>query len=207
MPAKASRSTVLIAARAFAAAMLPLGLASCASNQSTSGRSDVVVAEGDELLPSATVADWRYYSDHLVRVRVVAVERGQVSEDDKAVGEGYVPRNLTFAVEDLLWSRPGSPAAPERFTIEVDGWTFHGKTERPLRFQGEPMINVGHDYVLPIVFLTKGTVVTTAGWSNLGVRAIVPADKGVLGEGDTTVGGPAGRPARGPHRRRPRRVV
>jgi hypothetical protein len=172
------------------AGALALALAGCGSSASRGVASPrVVVAQADELLPAETAEDWRIYADHLVRVRVPKIIEGEVSKEDLAAGEGYIPRVISFQIMDVLWTRTGAIAAPKDMTLEIDGWTFHGDEKTPLRFDGEPMIVADHEYVMPIVYLDKDQLVDIPGWSNLSVTAIIPATGDKLGSGDAIVGG------------------
>jgi hypothetical protein len=160
-------------------------LAGCGSTQ------NVVVGSADEILPAQTASDWRTYADHLVVAKVTAEEKTPLSKEDTAAGEGFIDRILTFKIEDVLWSRGNAPDSPSELKISIDGWTVHDNKETPMRFEGEPQILVDHTYVLPITYLAQGRLVESPAWINLSVTAIIPADNGELGQGDSIVGKPS----------------
>lgn len=147
----------------------------------------VIIADTDQLLPSATLTDWRSFSDHLVMVRVLGEQKLEPSAEEIAAGEGYIPRAITLSVESVLWSRDGAPAAPVEFTTDLDGWSFKGDELTPIRLEGEPMMSVGKDYVMPIVYLAQSDKVITPGWSPLAPDAISPYESGVLSDNDPLI--------------------
>jgi len=152
---------------------------------------DVIVAEGDNLLPSDTATDWVTYGDHLVMATVVAEKALEPTQEELEVGEGFIPRVVTFEIQKALWSREGVRAAPAEISLDLDGWTFQGDKRTPLRLRGEPMVDVGKTYLLPITYLSRSRLVGVAGWSNLSPDSILPYEGGVIGKGDT-IGGYSG---------------
>src|SRR3954452_1191701 len=150
----------------------------------------LIVAQSDQLLPSTSLTDWSSFADHLATVTVTAERKLSPSPDEVAAGEGYIPRVITLRVDSLLWSRTKAPAAPASFDIDLDGWMFHGSTLTPTRLEGEPMMTVGKQYVMPIVYLQASPNVQVPGWSPLAPDSIIPVASGVLGQGDVTPGGP-----------------
>jgi hypothetical protein len=151
----------------------------------------LIIAQSDQLLPSESLVDWRSFSDHLALVTVTGERRLRPTAEELAANEGYIPRVITFRIDSVLWSRPQAPAAPDAFDIDLDGWSFHGSTLTPLRLEGEPMMTVGSQYVMPIVHLEQDATVLVPGWSPLAPDAIIPYQAGVLGRGDVVPGGPA----------------
>jgi hypothetical protein len=153
------------------------------------------MASADELLPAETQDDWRVFADDVVVVHATSEERMSPTKEELDAGEGFIPRVVHLAVDRTLWTRDGSPQPPSELALQLDGWTFHGTQETPLRFEGEPMIRVGQTYVMPIVYLTPGRAVQSPSWADLSVTAIIPASNGVLGDGDTLAGGNESRSA------------
>ncbi len=150
----------------------------------------LIVAQSDQLLPSESLTDWSSFADHLAVVTVTSERKLTPTPDEVAAGEGYIPRAITLQVNSLLWSRAKAPAAPASFEIDLDGWMFHGATLTPLRLEGEPMMTVGKQYVMPIVYLQASKNVQVPGWSPLAPDSIIPFAGGVLGKGDVTPGAP-----------------
>lgn len=147
---------------------------------------EVVVAQGDQSLPSATLTDWATYGDHLVLATVTGERRLAPSAEEQAAGEGFIPRVIDLRIDQVAWSRDGAPTPPTAFSTDLDGWTFHEDQEQPLRMEGEPMLVVGHAYLLVITWL-PATADTSAGWAALAPDAIIPAQGGVVGAGDAPV--------------------
>jgi hypothetical protein len=149
----------------------------------------MIIAQSDQLLPSESLADWSSFADHLALVTITSERKLPPSADEVAANEGYIPRVITLRIDSVLWSRPQAPAkAPAAFDIDLDGWSFHGATLTPLRLEGEPMMTVGKQYVMPIVYLQPSKNVQIAGWSPLSPDSIIPYEAGVLGRGDVLPG-------------------
>jgi hypothetical protein len=147
-------------------------------------RPSVIVSHGDQLLPSDTLTDWTTYGDHFVIATVTDQrELAPTSEETKA-GEGYIPRVINLRIDKVLWSREDAPKAPSSFETDLDGWQFHGDQRTPVRFQGEPMMKVGKQYALPILYFSKTKKVENAGWAVLSPDTIFPYQGGILGKGD-----------------------
>jgi hypothetical protein len=144
----------------------------------------LIIAQSDQLLPSEALADWSSFADHLALVTVTSERKLSPSADEVAANEGYIPRVITLRIDSVLWSRQQAPTAPAGFDVDLDGWSFHGSTLTPLRLEGEPMMPVGKQYVMPIVYLRPSRRVQLAGWSPLSPDSIIPYEAGVLGRGD-----------------------
>jgi hypothetical protein len=153
-------------------------------NDRRPARSSVVVSAADQLLPSDTLTDWVTYGDHLVVVTVTGQRELAPTSEETAAGEGYIPRVISLRVDKVLWSRKQAPNAPSSFETDLDGWQFHGDQRKAVRLQGEPMMTVGKQYVLPIVYFSKTKRVPNAGWSALSPNSIFPYEAGILGKGD-----------------------
>jgi hypothetical protein len=148
----------------------------------------LIVAQSDQLLPSQTLTDVVTYSDHVVQATVVNETQLPMSAEEIAAGEGMAPRVITLRIDSVLWSRAGAPAAPAAFRTDLDGWSVKQGHKTPMRLEGEPMMVVGKQYVLPIVYLSKTARVSVPGWSVLSPDSIFPVQNGVLGKGDTIPG-------------------
>lgn len=171
-----------------AAAIACVGLAG-GSGGSSGARQQVIVAAGDELLPSATAQDWVTYGDLLVRLRVTGASELPPTEEEVAAGEGFIPRGVVLDVEQVLWRRPSfDMATPRTLHWSVDGWRFHGESRTPIRLQGEPTLAPGHTYVAMITHLSVTDRVRQPGWIPLSVTSILPDQDNVLGKGDRLAG-------------------
>jgi hypothetical protein len=145
----------------------------------------LIIAQSDQLLPSGSLTDWSSFADHLAVVTVTGERRLAPSADEVAAGEGYIPRVITLRIDSVLWSRTNAPQVPKAFETDLDGWSFKGSAETPLRVEGEPMMTVGQQYVMPIVYLQQSKTVEVPGWSPLAPDSIIPYQAGVLGQGDS----------------------
>jgi hypothetical protein len=157
------------------------------SSGDPSASPSVVVADADTSIPTATMQDMATYADHLVAATVTAEDALPASDEEIKAGEGYIPRVLTFRIDKVLWSRAGAAAAPSSFQNDLDGWQFEGENKTPIRFAGEPMIEVGKTYVLPITKFTLTADMKGDGWGVFSADAITPYTDGQLGTGDTII--------------------
>jgi hypothetical protein len=148
----------------------------------------LIIAKSDQLLPSESLTDWDSFADHLAVVTLTSERKLPPTPEEIAAGEGYIPRVITLRIDSVLWSRDQAPAAPAAFEIDLDGWSFQGATLTPIRLEGEPMMNVGSQYVMPIVYLQQSKVVQVPGWSPLAPDSIIPYQSDVLGRGDVVPG-------------------
>jgi hypothetical protein len=180
-----------IAVVGVVAVSITLGARSSHGDASHPQTPRLIIAQSDQLLPSESLADWSSFADHLAVVTVTSERKLAPSADEVAANEGYIPRVMTLRIDSVLWSRPQAPAkAPAAFDIDLDGWSFHGTALTPLRLEGEPMMTVGKQYVMPIVYLQPSKNVQLAGWSPLAPDSIIPYEAGVLGRGDVVPGNP-----------------
>ncbi|MFK0167850.1 hypothetical protein ACIQU5_03505 [Streptomyces sp. NPDC090306] len=156
-------------------------------------RPKVIIADSEDLLPGADATDWVTYADHLAIVTVTGQQELAATPDEIAAGEGFVPRSVSVKVDKVLWSRSGAAAAPASMTWDIDGWMFHGTDRTPIRLDGEPSLNVGERYVVPITYLSVTDAVDEAGWEPLNASEIFPDSNGTIGSGATVYGydGPA----------------
>jgi hypothetical protein len=134
-----------------------------------------LTAEGLGLLPSGRLTDWATYGDHLVLAKLVAAKDLPASEDEIAAGEGYIPRQVSFDVLDVVWSRTDAPEAPRQFDLGVDGWVFDEHSKVPLRLEGQPPLEtVGSQYLVVLTRLEVSKFTSVPGWTNLGADTILP---------------------------------
>ncbi|WP_405760534.1 hypothetical protein OG234_19750 [Streptomyces sp. NBC_01420] len=181
------RSKVLAAAAGsvvVVGALVTLLVVQADGDDQKSARSSVIISHGDQLLPSDTLTDWATYGDHLVVATVTDQRELAPTKEETEAGEGYIPRVITLRIDKVLWSRNEAPNAPSTFETEIDGWQFHGDRRNAVRMEGEPMMEVGKQYVLPVLYFTKTKTVLNAGWSTLSPNSIIPYQEGILGKGD-----------------------
>lgn len=153
-------------------------------NDNTVPRPSVIISDGDQLLPSDTITDWVTYADQLVVVTVAGERKLAPTAEEKKAGEGYIPRVIDLRIDRVLWSRSGAPTAPASFETDLDGWQLKGDQRTAVRLKGEPMMVVGKEYVLPIVYFSKTKKVPNSGWSTLSPDSIFPYQSDTLGKGD-----------------------
>ncbi|MBF8188531.1 hypothetical protein ITP53_22950 [Nonomuraea sp. K274] len=153
---------------------------------------EVVVAHGDDRLPSTTAADWVTYADHVVVVTAVSEQRLPPAQIELERGEGLVGRTVDLKVKEVLWSRDGAPhPAPQSWVYNGAGFTFSdGDTSNfsPVALDERPRIEAGHQYILAIVWedahCSEGDKPEPGRWLGLGEGSELPYDGDVIGQGE-----------------------
>ncbi|MGH3384356.1 MAG: hypothetical protein ACRDO1_07250 [Nocardioidaceae bacterium] len=183
-----------LAAVATAVATVGAGAAvgtSLGDNTAPTREQAIVIAHGSDRLPNQTASDWVTYADHVVVVTPRSEKPMRPSKEEVDRGEGLILREVTFSVDDVLWSRPGADqAAPDTFAWTAYGWQFtDGDLSKKVKMagEGEPRIEGGHQYVMAIEWqearCSPGDVVP-AQWRGLGADSTLPYDGNVIGQGE-----------------------
>ncbi|MBL3686331.1 hypothetical protein D3248_05110 [Leucobacter zeae] len=145
-----------------------------------------------EHFPSATLDDWQAYAEALVLARVTDEARiAPPEESSSAQGVDIAGRTITAEVITQIWA---DPKAPERlgrsFTTDVSGWFEEDGKATEVAFGRGSRIEVGHEYIMalkryPEVKDGAGTDPTDpASWGIIGSSSVLPADGGVIGQGE-----------------------
>lgn len=155
----------------------------------------VVVADGLELLSSATAEDWVSYGSAVVVVTVVGEKAGEVPEADQQNEEGTINRDIDLKVDRRIWARPGAKV-PEQITIGTTGWAWsEGDPENRVEFvnAGRPRYEMGEQYLVALAqwpatpddqLATCEDAPEEGGWAPLGQYAAVPVTDGIVGVGE-----------------------
>ncbi|WBB59940.1 hypothetical protein O7599_31060 [Streptomyces sp. WMMC500] len=155
------------------------------------GADEVVVAHASDRLPNRTASDWVTYADHVVVVTATAERELPADPEEVEAGQGYIPREVTLEVDDVVWSRAGaaeSAPAPD-FTWPAPGWTFRQDGSRsPMALEDRPRVEVGHRYLMALTwrpaFTEEGETIPGQ-WRGLGENSTLPYDDGVIGRGES----------------------
>ncbi|MEV0666325.1 hypothetical protein ACIBI3_19405 [Actinomadura luteofluorescens] len=155
-------------------------------------RPQIVMADGDDRLPSTSATDWVTYADHVVVASAASERRLPLGPTEAARGEGLIGRTVDMRVEKVLWSRKGAPeAAPKRWTYNAAGFALTGgdqKAAAPMALHGRPRMEAGHRYILAIAWeparCSPGDRPEHARWMGLGEGSELPYDGGVIGQGE-----------------------
>ena len=110
----------------------------------------ILMADGDDRLPSITATDWVTYADHVVVVTAASERRLPISPTDAQRGEGLIGRTVTMKV---LWSRKDAAnPAPTSWTYNAAGFAFAkgDPAAVPMALHDRPRMEVGHQYILVI---------------------------------------------------------
>lgn len=177
-----------------------------ASGFTLAGRSDrpspdradqptVVIAEGLELLSSATAEDWVSYGSAVVVVTVVGEREGEVVEGDRQYEEGTVNRDVDLRVDQRLWVRPNAEL-PDQITIGTTGWAWSdGDPAERVEFAnaGRPRYELGKQYLVALAewpatpedrLDSCEDEPEAGGWAPIGQFASAPVTDGVIGIGE-----------------------
>lgn len=114
-----------------------------------------VVAEGNAVLPLATVEDLVTYGDFGAVATVTDERRLPALDEEESRGEGLIPRQVTMRVDDIVWRRPTlgeKGALPTTLTLTNGGWEFGEHGERPWIVSGQERLDVGRRYFVMEAF-------------------------------------------------------
>lgn len=111
-------------------------------------------ADTDAPFPSDTASDVVSYSDHVALVTAIAeADAPATAAPTTSPGtERAVMRDITFRVDDVLWSRSDAPAAPATFSARWWGWLLRDGKRTPFIVSGAPVVFTGAQYVVPIAY-------------------------------------------------------
>lgn len=152
--------------------------------------SEVIVrsAAGLETHSSSTARDWVTGADLVAVVTVRAESRGPAISAGDGTGDQFVERSVTLDVVRQVWAHGGEPgvSAGDTLDIEAPGWVTHGdESTSRLAFSTQPRLETGHTYV---VALSRGCADDAGSrpvWAALGSGAVLPADGGRIGFGES----------------------
>ncbi|KAA1420028.1 hypothetical protein FE697_019300 [Mumia zhuanghuii] len=176
-----------------AASVIALGLAqhSAAEQSIASPRANSdgpVILSAMEYYPSSSLADWAAGAEYLVSAFVTSEATQNVPPLDGEGDSQLIGRDITIDTAEVLWRADDSThPAPSTFTMPVTGWVDQsGKLVEAAPDNG-PRLEVGHEYVLALTWYDAqcgedGN--SPAGWGAVGSEGAVPADGGVVGEGE-----------------------
>ncbi|MEO3875775.1 hypothetical protein ABGB18_43930 [Nonomuraea sp. B12E4] len=151
---------------------------STGSAQSPPAAGEVTIAHGDARLPSDLPADWVGYADHVAEVELLSEQEVPPSAEELRIGEGYIGRTGTLAVQRVLWSREGAAPLPASLPMNLAGWEFSGDVRRRLAGHDTPRVETGHTYLMAVSRYSEG-------WGPLGPGGTLPYDNGVIGQGES----------------------
>ncbi len=139
--------------------------------------------QADEMLPSVTAEDWVTYGDHLVLFTVTGESRGEFVPDEQGSGQGMAERLITTSVDAVLWSRPEAVSFPEELDLSWGGWRVEADgRERAFRYGPSVALDVGVTYVGMMTYVELPG--ERPFWAFLSTAALLPAQDGIVGEGD-----------------------
>lgn len=180
---------VAVIAAALAVAVSVQVVGADGANQRGSSPAPVTLVHGTELTASSTLADWAATADHVITATVRsetaldAPESETVDPADEPIG-----RQVSLVVDEVHWSAKDAPvAAPTTFQMNAYGWVpvASGRSEAAGEFASR--LEVGHTYLLALAWKRaecgEGETVPAA-WTLIGSGAAIPADTGVLGDGE-----------------------
>lgn len=168
-----------------------IGVASFGSTDHAAASPAVVIAQGDDRLPSTTASDWVTYADHVVVVTAGPEQAGRPTQTEVERGEGLIGRKIALQVKDVLWSRPGAAQpAPKAWDYNATGWVFADgdqQARKPVALHDRPRVETGHQYILAIAWEGAQCVEGEAQpghWIGLGEGSELPYDGDRIGQGE-----------------------
>lgn len=141
--------------------------------------------DGDAALPWTTPADWASFSDAVATVTVTGERRTDLTAEERENKEGLEIRLVDLRVNSIIWRGRTRQQVPATLTVPHGGWSVHeGQPDRRLYLPNSPDLEVGHSYVMPLTWHPD----SPAPWQALFVESILPADNGIIGQGETILG-------------------
>lgn len=145
--------------------LLVLGLAGCGSSESPIGtfssfddtdQREMIVVDGTPLFTDVGLISWVSFSDAVAVVTLTGERQfGGAVES----GESYVGRIIDVHVDEILWQPAHSLAElAQDATIEMSvfGWSVRGDRLIPMAARDAPRLEVGGQYVMPLVAFARG---------------------------------------------------
>ena len=129
----------------------------------------IVTAEGADQFPDDGLADWVSYADAVVVATVKSERQMPFSPDVEENKEGYVGRIVEVLVDDVLWFSRASSATLAQNDIKemlVFGWLLKEERLIPMSSTNAPRLEVGGQYILPLVEYNK------LGWAPLTASSV-----------------------------------
>ncbi len=111
----------------------------------------VVEISGAERFFARNLRDWVSFGDSVVLVTVVSERRVELTKEEAARGEGYVAREVTVAVEQVVWDGPLEAALPKQIAFFTAGSVVRDGREIPTRIHGAPRLEVGQRALVPLL--------------------------------------------------------
>ncbi|MET9246167.1 hypothetical protein [Nonomuraea sp. NPDC003709] len=175
-----------------AAALAVAGVATVNAADGAPAPRRIVMAEGDDRLPSITATDWVTYADHVVVVNATSEQTIPPAQIEIERGEGLIGRKVNLEVKEVLWSREdAAQTAPKGWEYNASGWTFtEGNLNSPTvtAIYDRPRIEPGHQYILAIAWegphCAEDDAPEPAKWMGLGEGSELPFDGDVIGQGE-----------------------
>ncbi|WP_433515948.1 hypothetical protein ACQP2T_10425 [Nonomuraea sp. CA-143628] len=186
------RLTYIATGIGLAAALTVAGVATVNAADRAPAPRQVVMADGDDRLPSITATDWVTYADHVVVVSATSEETIPPAQIEIERGEGLIGRKVNLEVKKVLWSREdAAQPAPKEWQYNASGWTFtegNLNSPTPTAIYDRPRIEPGHQYILAITWegqhCAEGDTPEPAKWMGLGEGSELPFDGDVIGQGE-----------------------
>ncbi|WP_432014391.1 hypothetical protein [Streptomyces cucumeris] len=114
-----------------------------------------------------------------------------MSDEEQQNDEGFMPRELTVRIDEVVWSNPKASSSPPTVGATMlrhaGGWTVHDGERTPWVDPDRPMLQPGHSYLEAVFKETRGPDGTEIppSWKGLGEGSKLPYDDGVIGNGET----------------------
>lgn len=154
----------------------------------------VFMAEGLQRVSSQTASDWANAADAVVAADVIeetSLGPG-VSETVGRGGADLVGRTVSLRIDKVLWRAPEvAVSVPDTLEVNAFGWMQDTRLDGkrvPVVTHGTARLEVGHTYVIALAQLDpacrESEALKAVRWSPIGAGGILPADEGVIGNGE-----------------------
>lgn len=106
-------------------------------------------AEGADIFPSESLADWVSYAQQMSVITVVGEKRIEPPTRVYETNEGYVGRTVTIRIDKTVWSADGIKPFADGTELSYTGWGWLYKRGEYRPFAAQ--LRMGERYLIPIV--------------------------------------------------------
>lgn len=152
------------------------GTPSVGGSAESSSSSNVWHVEYSERFTAESLQDIVSFADAVAVVRLIGEREVGLPPDQAARGEGSSAREVTLAVDQVLWQRPGAARTlPNTVTFNGLGYIYRDNRRYETRFEGRTDFERGRRYVAALLDYNEHDG-TPVGWGNYSLRTILPLE-------------------------------
>ena len=178
-------AVVAVALSAIGASRISQG----AEERTSSTPRSVQLLHATEVAAAVTLVDWAATADYVVTAEVTGEERLAPPKSETAdPADELIGRRVRMDVQEVYWKADDAVTAlPDTFTMNALGWLPRAGGEVELSMEHATRFEVGRTYLMAVAWKRAecgdGEKIP-ASWTVIGSGGALPADSGVLGDGE-----------------------